>query len=92
MEIHIRLLLFDFLAYQPSEVIKGQSHHCKRTVLLFKPELMRDQGVYIFLNSIDPKVYVRARLQFELAYFELVVQQYIHYATENASLNVSSEE
>ena len=39
----------------------------------------RDTGVHVFLQNINPKVNVIARLEFELAYCEAKVQHISHY-------------
>ena len=39
-------------------------------------------GVYGFLKGISQKVKVMARLEFELAYFEVAVQHFSHYTME----------
>ena len=36
--------------------------------------------VHIFLKSINPKVNVMERLEFELAYFDITVEHVSHYS------------
>ena len=40
-----------------------------------------DKGIYTFPNGICPKVNVKARLEFELAYYGSAVQRFNHYTT-----------
>ena len=44
-------------------------------MILFNPQLSRyGEGVHTFLKGICPKVNVIARLEFELAYYDVAVQ------------------
>ena len=57
-------------------------HFCRRTaVILFNPELDGIKRFNTFLKAISSKVNVRARLEFELAYFKTAVQHFSPYAT-----------
>ena len=42
---------------------------------------LEDKGVHTFPKGICPKVNIIARLEFELAYYDSVVQRFNHYAT-----------
>ena len=46
--------------------------------MLFNP-FIGGKGVHTFLNVINPKVNVIARLEFELADFDVVVLNFSHY-------------
>ena len=50
-----------------------------------------DKEVHTFPNGISPKVNVMVRLEFELIYYDVTVQQVNNSATETSSLNVSGE-
>ena len=54
-------------------------------MILFNQQL-RDKGVHTFPNGIILKVNVIARVEFELAYFKAVVQQFSHYVTETSTI------
>ena len=41
-----------------------------------------DKTVYTFSNCISPNVNIIARLEFELAYFDIAVQHVSYYVTE----------
>ena len=43
--------------------------------------LLFDEGIHTFFKGISPKVNVIARLEFELAYYDIIVQHVSHYAT-----------
>ena len=61
------------MAYQPSWVIKCQSHLCRRTAVVRLNPLLED---------ISPKVNEIARLEFELVNYDVVVQHVNHYIIE----------
>ena len=52
-------------------------------MVIFNPYVCEDKRVYTFPKVINPKVNVIARLEFELAFCTIAVQQLNHYTLEN---------
>ena len=68
------------MAYQPLWIIQSQN------ILVEEPLAGGNKGVYNFPRGISPKENVIARLEFELAYNDIVVQHVNHYTSETPPL------
>ena len=66
---------------QPLWVIYAKTILIKEQQLYNLIHSWEDKGVHTFLKRIKPKINLIVRLEFELAYYDIVVQHVNHYAT-----------
>ena len=89
LRLHCYLVQFSLVwfvcvrAFQPLWVIQCQNHHCWKTVMVLFNQLLGEsiRQFISFPKVISPKVNVIARLEFELAYYDIAVKCISHNTT-----------
>ena len=78
---------FCLMTYQPSwfytATVFLQSYLLK-SILRYFIHKRREKGVHAFPKRISPKVKIIAHLEFELTYYDFIVQLFNHNATETS--------
>ena len=73
------------MIYQPLWITLCQNLPCRRTVFL-NHRLRGVKRIHTVPRSIIPKVTLKARLEFKLAYYDVAVQHFNHYTAGHTSV------